>query len=178
MTFNFLCSPLPVSYFRERTAYLSWSLGEKRTVIYENERNTLNHAKVHFGNVGRGSTLPALRERHGRGKEGKLKSLKIGDVVIIHSEEKNRGKWPLGIVQQLYGGRDGVIRAVKLRTGKSILERPIQHLYPLELSCDDPENVARPTQLDAQAAVFRPRRDAALVARIRFRDVLQDEQLR
>ncbi|XP_044174280.1 uncharacterized protein LOC122957901 [Acropora millepora] len=97
--------------------------------------------------------LAALRERHGRGKEGKLKSLKIGDVVIIHSEEKNRGQWPLRIVEQLYGGRDGVIRAVKLRTGKSILERLIQHLYPLELSCDDPENVARPTQLDAQAPV-------------------------
>ena len=83
--------------------------------------------------------LAALRERHGRGKEGKLKSLKIGDVVIIHSEEKNRGQWPLGIEEQLYGGRDGVIRAVKLRTSKSILERPIQHLYPLELSCDDPK---------------------------------------
>ena len=122
--------------------------------------------------------LAALRERHGRGKEGKLKSLKIGDVVIIHSEEKNRGKWPLGIVQQLYGGRDGVIRAVKLRTGKSILERPIQHLYPLELSSDDPENVARLSQLDAQAPVFRPMRDAALAARIRFRDVPQDEELR
>ena len=111
-------------------------------------------------------------------KGGKLKSLKIRDVIIIHSEEKNRGQWPLGIVEQLYGGRDGVIRAVKLRTSKSILERPIQHLYPLELSCDDPENVARPTQLDAQAPVFRLRRDAALAARIRFRDMLQDEELR
>ena len=107
-------------------------------------------------------------------KRRKLKSLKIGNVVNIHSEEKNRGKWPLGIVEQLYG----VIRAVKLRTGKSILERPMQHLYPLEMSCDDPENVARPSQLDAQAPVFRPRRDAALAARIRFRDVLQDEELR
>ncbi|XP_044169521.1 uncharacterized protein LOC122953641 [Acropora millepora] len=94
------------------------------------------------------------------------------------NQEKNRGQWPLGNVEQLYGGRDGVIRAVKLRTSKSILERPIQHLYPLELSCDDPENVARPTQLDAQAPVFRLRRDAALAARIRFRDMLQDEELR
>ena len=71
------------------------------------------------------------------------------------------------IVEHLYGGRDGVIRAVKLRTSKSIPERPIQHLYPLELFCDDPENVARPTQLHAQTPVFRPRRDAALAARIR-----------
>ena len=48
----------------------------------------------------------------------------------------------------------------------------------LELSSDDPENVARLSQLDAQAPVFHPMRDAALAARIRFRDVLQDEELR
>ena len=49
----------PASFlFQRANRLLSWSLGEKRTVIYENERNTLNHAKMHFGNVGRGSTLP------------------------------------------------------------------------------------------------------------------------
>ena len=42
--------------------------------------------------------LTALRERHRRGKERKLKPLNIGDVVIIHSEEKNRAaSGPLGL---------------------------------------------------------------------------------
>lgn len=59
-----------------------------------------------------------------------------GDVVLIRSDEKNRGKWPLGVVVELFNGRDGVVRAVKLRAGKTFLERPIQHLYPMELTCE------------------------------------------
>ena len=40
--------------------------------------------------------------------------------MIIRSEEKNRGKWPLGIVEELFEGRDGVVQAVKLRAGKKV----------------------------------------------------------
>ena len=50
--------------------------------------------------------------------------------------EKNRGKWPLGIVQTLIKSIDGEIQVVKLQPGKDYLERPVQHLYLLELSCD------------------------------------------
>ena len=38
----------------------------------------------------------------------------VGEVVIIKSEEKNRGMWLLGIVKELYPRRDGVVRAVKV----------------------------------------------------------------
>ena len=57
-------------------------------------------------------------------------------VVIFMSEERNRNCWPLGIIEKLIVGRDGVVRAAKVRTRKTVLERAIQHLYPLELSCD------------------------------------------
>lgn len=56
--------------------------------------------------------------------------------MIIKSEEKNRGKWPLGIVKKLYPGRDGVVRAVKVHSGRNFLDRPVKHLYPLELSSE------------------------------------------
>ena len=39
----------------------------------------------------------------------------------------------------------------------------VQHLYPLELSCDR-ENVQTPPQLNPEAPTFRPRRDAAVAA--------------
>ena len=42
-----------------------------------------------------------------------------GDVVIIKSEEKNRGYWKLGIIEERIPGRDGVVRAARLRAGKS-----------------------------------------------------------
>ena len=78
-------------------------------------------------------------------------------------KRKNRNKWPMGVVQQLYPGRDGVVRAVQVDTGKGQLERPIQHLYPLELSCDRERGC--PSVLNPQAEAFRPRRQAAAVAR-------------
>ena len=80
--------------------------------------------------------VKALRERHNCNRNVKSPKLGVGDVVMVRSDEKNRAKQPLGIVEELISGRDDVVRAVKLRAGKSYLERPIQHLYPLELHCD------------------------------------------
>jgi hypothetical protein len=109
-------------------------------------------------------------------KKGKPITLSVGDVVIIKSDERNRGEWPLGIVQELYEGKDGVVRAVKLRAGKSFMERPIQHLYPLELSCDSRSSQETNTtaELNVKAPEFRPRRDAAVAARIRNQQIGQD----
>ena len=122
--------------------------------------------------------LTALRERHTHIVSGKPRPLNVGDVVIIRSEDKNRGKWPLGIVEELFEGRDGKVRAVKLRAGKTFLERPIQHLYPLELACDKvPERAAAPPQLNAAAPVFRPRRDAAVAATLRIYDAIEEREL-
>ena len=42
----------------------------------------------------------------------------------------------MDIVQELHYGRDDVARAVRLRAGKSYLECPMQHPYPLNLTCD------------------------------------------
>jgi hypothetical protein len=63
----------------------------------------------------------------------KVISPAVGEVVIVRSDEKNRGKWPLCIVQELFPGRDGIVRAIKLRCGRSHLERAAQHFYPLKL---------------------------------------------
>lgn len=59
--------------------------------------------------------LRGLRERHNQNHKKTLFTVKKGDVVIIKSDERSRGKWPLGVVEELYKGRDGVVRAVKLR---------------------------------------------------------------
>lgn len=119
--------------------------------------------------------LRSLRERH-RAQTGTGGGAPaIGDVVIIKSEEKNRGKWPLGIVEELITGNDGVVRGARLCTGKSHIERAIQHLYPLELSCDR-QQLPAPVQMNPAAAPFRPRRDAAIAARLRVQDITQEEE--
>ena len=104
-------------------------------------------------------------------------SLQIGDVVIVRTDERNRGKWPLGVVIEFFAGRDGVVRAAKLRAGKNYLERAVQQLYPLELSCDKPGRAARPAGLSPEATPFRSKRDAAVAADLRIRDIAQDAEL-
>ena len=89
--------------------------------------------------------IRGLRERHCVNKTDGSKDcgLKVGEVVIIRGDEKNRNLWKLGIVQEFIKGKDGIVRGAKLRAGKSYLERPVQHLYPLELSCDKPIELER-----------------------------------
>ena len=119
--------------------------------------------------------LRGLRERHNLNHPGNRPGLSMGKVVIIKSDEQNRGKWPLGIVVELITGRDGVVRAAKLRAGKAYLERAVQHLYPLELSCDRTVEAPK-AALNAHAPAFRYKRDAAIAAGQRIQEIIQDEQ--
>ena len=80
--------------------------------------------------------LKAIRERHNLNRRTGEATVHLGDDVLIKWEERNRRRWKFGIVEELIQGRDGVVRGARLRNGKSYLERPVQHLYPLELSCD------------------------------------------
>ena len=66
------------------------------------------------------------------------------------------------------------MRAVKLRSGRNFLERPVQHVYPLELSCDSDVH-AQGGELNADAPAFRPRRLASLRAEERIRGIAEAE---
>ena len=98
-----------------------------------------------------------------------------GEVIIIKSEERNPAHWKMGVMENAITGHDGVIRGAKLKSGKSHLERPIQHLYPLELSCDTSVQTPLKT-LHADASVYRPRRDAAAAARSCIQDMNENKQ--
>ncbi|XP_054721896.1 uncharacterized protein LOC129231540 [Uloborus diversus] len=64
-------------------------------------------------------------------KEGK--SLKIGDVVLLEGSNKNKFLWPLGIITELFKGREGLVRACTVKTKDGQYRRPIQLVYPLEM---------------------------------------------
>ncbi|XP_028408199.1 uncharacterized protein LOC114530777 [Dendronephthya gigantea] len=117
--------------------------------------------------------LKGLRERHNLRHNNKQFTLKVGEVVIIKSDERDRNKWKLGIVENLI--RDGVVRVAKLRAGKGHLERAVQHLYPLELSCDIFKPEKKGPILRPEAEVFRPKRDAAVAAELRIQDTVANE---
>ena len=118
--------------------------------------------------------LRGLRERHDL-RGGEIANIKIGQVVLIKNDERNRGKWNLGVVVKPIKGRDGVVRAVRLRAGKSYLERAVQQLYPLELECDDPPVKKPPVTMNAEAREFRPKRKAAKEAEKLFKNIAEFE---
>ena len=90
---------------------------------------------------------------------------KVSKKLCTKNDERNRGKWQLGIVTQLLTGKDGIVRGAKVRVGKGTLERAVQQLYPLELSCDR-TGEQRPN-LRPEAPEFRPKRNVAAIARLK-----------
>ena len=119
--------------------------------------------------------LTALRERHNLTQSVTKVQPKKRDVVIVKTDSENRGTWPLAIVNEVYPSNDGVKRAVRLKSTKSMLEQPVQHLYPLELEFDLSTPEADP-RLNPQDQDFRSKRDAASAARVRMRQAANTEQ--
>ena len=72
--------------------------------------------------------IRSLRERHNLNHKKGKPLIKTGDILLIQSDERNRGEWNIRIVVKLIKGRDGVVRAARLRAGKSFLERAIQQI--------------------------------------------------
>ena len=91
--------------------------------------------------------------------------------MLVKGDERNRGKWKMGIVVEIITGRDGIARAARIKTGTgSYLERALQQLYPLELLCDREPQGAQ-NVLSVNAAELAPRRETRQAARDALRRI-------
>ena len=88
----------------------------------------MNACKNNLWSRWRKEYLTAPRERHNLTHKTTTFQVAKGDVLIVKNDEKNRGKWPLAILQQTFPGKDGVTRAVRLKTAKGSLESRVKHL--------------------------------------------------
>ncbi|GFX74742.1 integrase catalytic domain-containing protein [Trichonephila clavipes] len=68
-------------------------------------------------------------------------NIQAGDIVLIGDDWKKRHQWPLARVIKLIPGKDGLVRTVKLKTQSCTLIRPIQRVFPLEVSGNDITNL-------------------------------------
>ncbi|GFW46893.1 integrase catalytic domain-containing protein [Trichonephila clavipes] len=64
-------------------------------------------------------------------------SIKEGDLVLIGEANNKIINWPLGKVTKMYKGKDGRVRAMEVKTQFGSVMRPIQKLYPLEVTTVD-----------------------------------------
>ena len=56
--------------------------------------------------------LAALRERYNLSQKEKPVKININDVIMIKGDEKNRGKWKIGIIENIFMGKGAYIKYV------------------------------------------------------------------
>lgn len=138
----------------------------------------------HFWNRWSKDYLLDLRAFHncGAGRQ-KSNNVSVGDFVLIHEQTTPRQNWRKGVVQGLITSTDGEIRAARVRvlkkSGKSsLLNRPLELLFPVELaqkhlSCSETDakpvkesgvRAVKEVELQKNTRSGRPRRAAAVNA--------------
>jgi Family of unknown function (DUF5641) len=60
------------------------------------------------------------------------RNLAVGDLAVIDDPALPRNFWPLGVVEKVLPGRDGVVRTVDVRTAKGVLRRPAVKVLPFD----------------------------------------------
>ena len=59
---------------------------------------------------------------------------KVGNVVMIREDGCPRLQWPLGVVQKVFPGRDGLVLSAEVKTTRGVFVHPIQRLHDLEIN--------------------------------------------
>ena len=102
----------------------------------------LNTVLEHFWRRWKKEYLLELREAHRHAKhppkETTCGRIMVGDLVLVHEDSRPRGFWKIAKVESLIRGTDGEVRGavVKLHSSdnrSTVLRRPLQLLYPLEV---------------------------------------------
>lgn len=85
----------------------------------------LEDAKAHVWKRWKREYVNSLMESHRLNKETGT-TPKVGEIVLIVRDEKNRGEWKKGKVVRLVQGKEGVVRGVTLFHKVHTIERPLQ----------------------------------------------------
>ena len=105
---------------------------------------------------------------------------------MVKGEDKQRGTWKIGRIDELFVGEDGVIKVLRIKTAKTFLEEPVQLLYAMELHCDSITDDSNETELgmkkegnkngnlNPEALTFRPKRTAAAFASDKHKDITEN----
>ena len=92
----------------------------------------------------------------------------VGDVILL-GDQIPRSQWRLAKIVQLIRGKDEVVRAAQIKTSNGmVLQRAIQHLYPMEIHDKEiAENDSVVSIKDNEIALpeLRPTRESAIEAK-------------
>ena len=136
--------PLTPNHFihgrRMKTLHDDANVSEEELITPRRRLRYLLRCKEHYWKRWSSEYLRSLREHHKIG--GTANQVQIGEIVLIKADNQPRNMWKLGKVVDDIKGSDCVIREVRLQTvtngAVKYIERPLQHLYLMELKADCP----------------------------------------
>ena len=97
--------------------------------------NKISNIANHFWERWRKEYLVNLRESQRISSlNHNLPSVCLKVIALMEDEKLPRSMWRLGIVEELYKGKDDKVRgaAVRIPKTKSLFKRPVNRLYPIE----------------------------------------------
>ncbi|KAK3733837.1 hypothetical protein QZH41_000403 [Actinostola sp. cb2023] len=74
--------------------------------------------------------LPLLQQRS-KWKHAK-RNFAVDDVILVVNDNSPRNSWLIGVITEVYPGRDGLVRRARVKTTRGVFERPITKLCLLE----------------------------------------------
>ena len=106
------------------------------TILTRKMKN-INNLISSFWNSWKREYLTGLREYQKCRTKVPDRQVKLGEIVLVE-DKMPRSQWKMGVVDELYTGRDGHVRGCKLRIVTRnnkvyYLNRPVNKLYPMEI---------------------------------------------
>ena len=74
--------------------------------------------------------LPALQTRQKWSVP--RRNFAVGDLVLVVDEKTPRGRWPMGLIEEVFLDSHGHVRSAKVKTATSVYRRDIRKLCLLE----------------------------------------------
>ncbi|XP_055941739.1 uncharacterized protein LOC129971787 [Argiope bruennichi] len=96
--------------------------------------------------------------------------ISVGDVVLVGNDNQKRINWPLGRVTEIIPGKEGITRLVRLKTARGEILRPIQRLFPSEITYDVAKDVRAKVQQEQVTPKVQQEQAAHEVSQTRVLD--------
>ena len=107
----------------------------------------------------------------------------IGDIVIV-KDDTSRGCWKIGKIMSLFKSRDGQTRSASIKLSPSkVINRPLNLLYPIEVSNSDREKSTEKSNGDQERnvkenkkiSVSATRQSSARTSALRARQLIKEQ---
>ena len=144
LTPNILLRGSPADYLEEDTEETEYQMCTRRM-------RYLSICRKQLRKRWQDEYLKALQEKHQKSEDSGQTLLNIGNIVLVADDNNSRSKWNRRRIIGVIKGKDGVIRAYKIRNNKGYtIERPLHLIRDLEIRTESNEIDGASTRIGEQ----------------------------